>query len=346
MLFTKFKIKFSFCQRNYSAHQCRTCMKPSRIALLTDISQEITPFSTSDEAVFAYELAAAMVRSAKDTGGIAVDVVARKSSTSDLPVVSVDPSGLGEIPGDPLQCFAWQDAVYSQLLMGGMLNGYALVHCLAPVVTPLLMLSANRVPVVQTIITNASHPSVTLPPKLMGNRFRQVFVGPYQVADELAAIPPSVDLSRFQPADKPADNFILYIGKKNEAVDQLATSVNLAVYTLQDGEPEELVKNAAVVLQLAEDELPCRPVWLMRALACGTPVAAWSSDMPGRMFLRQELGVFVEKGNFVALANGIKNLPSRNIAQKTRREYALGMFGQRSQAARYRDIYKSVLLRR
>ena len=313
-------------------------MKPSRIALLTDISQEISPFSTSNEAVFAYELAAALVQSAKDTGGITVDVVARKNSTIDLPLVSVDPSGLGEMPEDPLQSFAWQDAVYAQLLMGGMLNGYMLVHCLAPVVTPLLLLSANRVPVVQTITAHASHPCVTLPPKLMGNRFRQVSVGPYVVENDLASVPPSIDLSRFKPADKPADNFMLCVGEVLPEITALAESLGLKIYTLEDGDPEELVKHAAVVLQLSTE----LPLWLMRALACGTPAATWTS----KFFVRPELGVFVEKGDFTSLENGIRNLLPRNIAGTVRREYALGMFGQRSQAARYRDIYKSVILRR
>lgn len=311
-------------------------MKPSRIALLTDISQEISPFSTSSEAVFAYELAAALVQSAKDTGGITVDVVARKNNTINLPLVSVDPSGLGEVPADPLQRFAWQDAVYAQLLMGGMLNGYVLVHCLAPVVTPMLLLSANRVPVVQTVTAHADHPSVTLPPKLMGNRFRQVFVGPYLVENDVVAIPPSVDLSRFRPADKPADNFILCVGDVLPEVNSLA---GLKLCTLNDGDPEELVKHAAVVLQLSAE----LPLWQMRALACGTPVAGWNASP---FFLRPELGVFVEKGDLISLENGIQHLLPRNIAGQVRREYALGMFGQRSQAARYRDIYKSVLLRR
>lgn len=323
-------------------------MKPSRIALLTDLTHEVSPFATSHEAVFAYELAAAMIRSAQDTGGIAIDVVARKSSTAGLPLVSVDPSALGEVPADPLQRFAWQDAVYAQLLLGGMLNGYALVHCLAPVVTPLLWLSANRMPVVQTITTAAAHPSASLPPKLMGSRFMQVSVGAYEVQGELAVVPPSVDLAKFSPADNPTRNFMLCTGneKNMKAVQELAASLNLAVYTLHDGDPVKLLQHAAIVLQLSPGELPCGPVWLMRAIACGTPVASWSSAKFDRLFLRPELGVFVQENDFTALATGIRNLLQAQNTGAVLRQYAVGMFGQRSQAARYRDIYKSVLLRR
>src|SRR6185503_3505637 len=102
-------------------------MDPLRIALLTNLEEEFTSASTSNESVFTYELASALLQSAKNTGGISIDVIARKSVAGDLPVISIDPSELGEISVDPLNRFAYQDAIYSLLLLKGMLNEYALV---------------------------------------------------------------------------------------------------------------------------------------------------------------------------------------------------------------------------
>jgi hypothetical protein len=317
-----------------------------RIALLTNIAAELGPDSTDNESVFAYELASALIASGKDVGGISVDIVARKSQESNLPVISVDLSGLGEIPDDPLHHFAYQDAIYSQLLMSGMLNDYALVHCLAPIVTPLLLLAANGIPVVQTITTLVSHPCVELLPKLIGSHFRQVKIGPYQVQKQWAAIPPSVDLTRFRPVDIPSDNFILCIGNPEYQLKELRSiaGVGLPLYTLKDGNPEELVKHAKLVMDLSYNSRPCDPVWLIRALACGTPISGWSSLMSTQLFRRPELGFFVNEGDIPSFLDGINNIIPRNMASSIRREYAQGLFGQRSQAARYRDIYKSLLM--
>ena len=320
-------------------------MDPLRIALLTNLEEEFTSASTSNESVFTYELASALLQSAKNTGGISIDVIARKSVAGDLPVISIDPSELGEISVDPLNRFAYQDAIYSLLLLKGMLNEYALVHCLAPVVTPILLLAANGIPIVQTITVDSSHPCVDLLPKLAGSRLRQVSIGAYDLHKNIAAIPPSVDLSRFHPVTKPDDNFIFWPGKKDEKVlmeiKPIATSLGLPLYTFEDGNPEDMVKHARLTLYFPNGSLPCEPIWLIRALACGTPIASWSTPVFKQLFCRTELGIFANKNDITSLKEGIKNILPRDEGTTIRREYALGMFGQRSQAARYRDLYKS-----
>jgi hypothetical protein len=320
-------------------------MDPIRIALLTNIEEELSVNSTTNESVFAWELASALVRSAKDTGGISIDVIARKTTATDFPFISVDPSELGEITGDAFHRFACHEAIYTQLLLGGMLNGYSLVHCLAPVLNPILLVAANGVPIVQTIAFDPSHPSAALLPKLIGNRLQQVAIGPYHRQKNTASIPPSVDLTRFRPIDKADDDFIFWPGRRGEITGiepvSIAASLGLPLYTFEDGNPEEMLKHARLVLYLPAQLLPCDVIWLIRAVACGVPVVSWATPVLTQLFRRPELGTLIAKNDLLLLKEVIKHIVPRNEGISIRREYALGMFGQRSQAARYRDLYKS-----
>jgi hypothetical protein len=318
-----------------------------KIALLADIEYELRPNALHGPAAFAHELAASLFQSAGETGGISVDLVARKHSISEVPLISIDAGNLGGKHEDPLDRYAFQDAIYMQLVLSGALDDYALVHCLAPVVSPLVLLSAKGIPVVQTILTNEAHPSAVLPPQLLGRGARQVQVGPYMLDETKAVIPPSVDLYQFYPEAAPADDLLLWMGKENEEeiARSIAGSLGLAFMAFNETDAVAQLKDARLLLHTHAGDTPCDAVWLARALACGTPFAAWADKQLQSFFTRPELGAFAERNNIDQLFENIRDLPARNTGAGPRREYALAFFGRRGAAARYREVYKNLLSR-
>jgi|GEM_PF-6283273 len=313
-----------------------------KIALLADIAQPLRPDMPDGPALFAHELAEALHRSAQETGGLSVDLVARKHSVTSLPLVSIDADAGAN--GNALLQYAFQDSVYLQLVLSGALDEYALVHCLAPIVSPLVLLSLKGIPVVQTLLTDADHPSTLLPPQWLGEGLRQVRIAPYELTATRASIPPSTDLYRYAPGPE-TGGYLLLIGE-NEADESLARAVanklQQPLVLFDETQARSQLQGAAVVLHLGSGN-PCDAVWLMRALACGVPFATWRREGLEPFFTRAGLGAFAPEGEVEELVKNIKDLPAGAEASAVRREYALAMCGRRSAAARYREVYKSIL---
>src|SRR5438105_3007343 len=105
-----------------------------KVALLAGLDQPVLPAANDPETLVAFELADAFREWRERTPGAAVDLFARKGSWGGLPLVTVNPDELDQQAGLPVP-LAVQEALYTQLALGGMLNGYDIIHSLAPVVT-------------------------------------------------------------------------------------------------------------------------------------------------------------------------------------------------------------------
>src|SRR5712664_3255802 len=133
-----------------------------RIALLTDLNERIAPDSVADEAVLAFEIAESLADSAREVGGFALDLVARRGSWQGLPLISLELDDLPHSRDKSLDGFVRQEAAYCELILAGLLQDYHLVHCLAPIVTPLQLLSSMGTAIVQTLLVGDKHPASSL----------------------------------------------------------------------------------------------------------------------------------------------------------------------------------------
>lgn len=319
-------------------------MTDLRIALLTDINEAIHPGSLSGESVFAYELVRSLKESAESIGAISLTLFARRHSSAGIPTVSLDPSEFG-MAENKLDAYAFQEALYVQLVLSGMLDGYQLIHSLAPIASPLLLLAQKGLPIIQTLVAGPEHPASRLCTKIPGMKMQQVHIGPYQISDAYAAIPPSVDLQEFYPHAKAEDDFIFWLGKTGEPsailAEQIASDLKLPLRTAESGDPKELIRHARLLLHLPDSPSATESVWPLRALACGTAVAGWYSENLEKILFKPELGFFTKPGETEKLREGVQLIPNREIAGALRREFVLALYGRRAMAARYRDLYKT-----
>src|SRR6476619_1996422 len=115
-------------------------LRQLRIALLADLAEAVGPDARRGEAALAWELAEGLAEVARDTGELTVDLFARRGSSRGLPLVSLDPGTIVPSPASSRDRPAATEALYTQLVLEGMLRDYDLVHCLAPVVAPLQLL--------------------------------------------------------------------------------------------------------------------------------------------------------------------------------------------------------------
>lgn len=313
-----------------------------RIALLADLDEPVGPDAVSEGAAFAFELSEALAESARDVGGISVDLVARRGSSRGLPLISIDPDEALPGAADPLAAFARQDASFTQLVLAGMLADYPLVHCLAPIVAPLLMIASMGARIVHTPIAAEPHPSATIPRALFGpGALRYGAPGP--AVPGARALPLPIDLSRFRPAAAPGGDFIAWTGAGGErALDDaraIAAALALPLRAVGEGDPVELLQGARALLHLAGAPTPCGAVWPLRALACGAPVAAWREGGLADLVVQPELGALAPRGDTEGLAARIRELPRTSGA---RRQWVLARHSRRAAAAGYREIYAAL----
>jgi hypothetical protein len=310
-----------------------------RLALLTDLRQPVLPTVRSPAAALAFDLAEGLAETAADTRELAVDLFARRGSWHGLPLVSVEPGRLG-LRG-ARQAGAAQEALYVQLILQGMLRGYDLVHCLAPVVAPLQLLTAQGIPVVQTLTVPATHPAALLPGRLIEPRLlARTAPLPLEGAVE---IPPGVDVTRFRPAASPAEDFLLWLGsgRRSEA-EAAARAAGLPLRIGTGAEIDGLLPHAHALLHLERSPASAGPLWPLRALACGTPVAGWAGAGLERLLDPPELGALAPAGDDLGLAAALRALPDRREVTAARRERVLGLYGRRAMVARYRELYRSL----
>lgn len=306
--------------------------------------------AVDSEAALAFDLAEGLAEHGRDTGELEVDLFARRGSWRGVPVVTLDPDELPRIPG-ALGRFAVEDALYTQLVLAGMVQGYAIVHCLAPVVTPLQLLAATGAAVVQTLVVPTRHPAAALPPGLVpSDRLRQVSPTFHARHPDVLPIPPGVDLSRYVPASSGGgeEDFLLHLDparSRREARWAEAISRRLAAPLRKpgDGDLLALLRSARAVLHLGTEPSPVGPVAALRAVACGTAVAGWRegplrplAEVPGLL-------ASAPVGDVDALAEAVRTLPPRSAAVPLRRRTALARHGRRAMLGRYRELYRELV---
>jgi hypothetical protein len=329
------------------AHDPNSRSRPVRIALLADLVEPVSADATAETAIVAYETARAMQAWTETSDGVAIDLFALHGSARWLPLVSIGLDELGSRADDPLERFAIQDAVYCQLWLDGMLRGYDLVHCLAPVVAPLQLLAGTGTAIVQTLVVPPSHPSYWLPPQLCPpTTFRRLaLTRAIGTPADLPLVGVGVDLARFVLADRAALH-LLWDGSGGEQGAACAAAVGerlgYPLQTVADGDPPGLLQRAVVLLHLAESASPCGTPWAVRALACGTPVAGWYGALE-ELAQEPDSGVLAPVGDWETLADRITRLPDRSVAGRRRREVALAKHGQAAMVARYRAVYRELL---
>lgn len=322
---------------------------PTRIALLADLSEPVTPEACAETAAFAFELADALREVSGDVGSFQVDLFARRGSWKGLPLVSLDPSELGAANG-PLSAFAAQEALYAQVFAAGLLHGYDLVHALAPVVTPLQLLAASGTPVVQTVRVSPDHPAAAfpgriLPPALL--RRTRVAPRPSRAADGTESVPPTVDVTRFRPAEGAPEGYLLWLGSGGDegraAASAVASSLRAPLRTADDGALADLIPRARVLLHPAAPD--AHPEWTspLRALACGRPVAAWAGCGLDGVLEGSGIGALATAGDVDALAGAITALESSGADGSARRRLVLALYSRRPVVGRYRDLYAEVI---
>jgi hypothetical protein len=316
-----------------------------RVALLADLREPLATEARLPEAIVAYEVAAAFAAWRDESSSeLTVDLFARRGSWKGLPLVSVDPDEIGPVRRDALSQFSLQDAAYCQLFLAGLLDGYDVVHSLAPVVTPLQLVAAHRRPIVQTLLVPVSHPAATLlslvVPQALLRRVRVT-----AAADALPVIPTSVDLARFRLDESAERDRVIWLGtpaRGRAAAEQVATVCRLPLVTLTDDDPVLLLQRARVFLDLSERASPAGSPWGLRALACGAPVAGWSG---GELDQLVEVGAaaVASHGDRDGLVTAVGTLATDRDSNQRRRDVVLARNGRRMMVARYRALFRELV---
>jgi glycosyltransferase involved in cell wall biosynthesis len=288
-----------------------------------------------------------MRESASGSDAITLDLFARRGSWRGLPLVSLDPAEIGPIPADPLAWFAAQELIYGQLWLSGMLTGYDIVHCLAPVISPLQLMAAAGTPVVQSVIEAWTHPACWLAARLLPDSiFRRVaMTRETGAALGIPVVQACVDLSRFTVTDEPAEYLVWDGGggkAASAAVQAIGERLGYPVRGVADSDAPAVLRKAVALLHLAETASPCGFPWPLRALACGVPVAGWQETLAG-LVSEPGLGALAPAGEWRALADRIPELTSRGESARRRREMVLARHGPTSTAAQYRKIYHELV---
>jgi len=313
-----------------------------RIALITDLREAVGPDSRSELATATFELVQAVQAWATTTRSAVVDLVARRGSWRGLPLVSIDPDELGELPAHPGAWPSAQEALYTRLWAFDMLTGYDVVHCLAPVVAPVHLTTLGGTPVVQTVLSSVSDPSSWLirrltPPGLL----RQVATTPaVGRAAELPVVRVPVDASRFPLTERGSVLLTDGTGDDGTAV-ALGEQLGRPVIRLGT-DPADSLRQAWLLLHLAPSPSPCGAPWALRATACGLPVAGWDSGL-GAVLPEPGIAALAPAGDVAALAAAIEALPDGPEVARQRRELVLALHSPSASMARYRAIYQELL---
>jgi hypothetical protein len=234
-------------------------------------------------------------------------------------------------------------------VLSGLLDDYHLIHCLAPITTPLQMLVARGSKIVLNRTRDEQHPSSRLPPALIGpGLLRAVSQHPVPPGPGGPVfIPVSVDLNRFRPAPGALEERILWSGaggsQGQEATARLAAELGLPWSSCQGAEPVEQLRLARVLVHPCEHAEPWGAHWPLRALASGVPVAGWIGGGLEALVDDASLGALAPPGDTSALAKQVRQLLSRAEAGDRRRQRVLAAHSRRTVVARYRELYSALL---
>jgi glycosyltransferase involved in cell wall biosynthesis len=315
------------------------------VAVIADLREALGPGARSEVAALTFELVDALAQCVRDVGELTADLFARRGSCRSLPLVSLEPEELGWRAEDPLDAVAAADALACQVALAGLFEGYHLVHCLAPLTNALQLIGAAGVPILQTIVTEPEHASARFPPLLVPKgRLRQVATTPRAASADRPLVGTAVDLTRFAPVGQAEDRFLLYAGDDAglEEAQAVATLAGRPLLTLADGEPVWLLQHARALLYLLDGPPASGPVWPLRALACGTPVAAWRNTGLDAVLESPAMGTLATRGDRAGLARGILELSARDLVAAERRELCLARYNRRAMLARYRELYREM----
>lgn len=320
-----------------------------KIALLTDLFERIGPDNVSDLGIFTFELARGLQVFAEELGGIEVDLVAKRESWQKAGLISID---LEQLPGSPtteFDRFSRQEAAYCQLILSGLLDDYDLVHCLAALVGPLQLLAAMKIPILQTVVTNANHPSYQFPPALINvNSLLRTSPNSFMAHNgNMRHIPSIVDLQTFTISPKRKPNHILWLADDNDKNAGLAKDIakKLAL-PLRVGVKKNVVKelqNAAFLLDLSVKPSVVGDQWALRALACGVPIIKWLGSSLDELLEPPQMGVAVPHGEVELLMKKANGIPHTSEASSLRRQMILALHGSRSIVKQYLECYEKLL---
>jgi len=310
-----------------------------RVAILAGLSEPVGPESRSLEAVLAFEIASAFKQTAREIGGISVDLVARRGSWRGLPLLSLDPD---EVPSADSR--ASQEALYTQFILADMLRDYDVIHCLAPLVATIQILLSRGSAVLQTWTVPKSDPAAELIPALARHaRWRCSALKPQHGYDGPVVIAPCIDLSRFTVLEIHEPKYVLWLGdggRELRVARAIARRLTLPLLTKIECAERDL-QGAAVFLDLPANPGPIPPLWALRALACGVPVGGWQQSGLSEVIDSPEAGAVVPAGEWRQLADRLRDIAAPS---PLRRQIVLRRYSRRAMVARYMAEYRSLLV--
>jgi hypothetical protein len=321
-----------------------------RVIILADLAEPVGPGAWNERAALAFEIADALRESSVDVGEFSIDLVARRGSWRGIPLISIDPDEL-QPADEPIGTFARQEAAYMQLVLAGMLSHYDVVHCLAPIVTPLQLLGSLGRPILHTA-ADPNHATTVLPMQLLGKeQLVQVSVGhrATTASPRVHVVPAPIDMTRFQPLATPASSYVVWLGSDPDAgraAREVAADLELPLKQAGDDDPAALLQHAAVLLHFDTTSAACGSVWTLRALSCGTPVAAWHECGVDELLAEPSLGAVAPRGDVRGLAAKVRALQATKAARAARRHAVLARHTRRSVVGRYRTLYQSIVEKR
>jgi len=316
--------------------------RPVKVLVLADLGEALGAAALSADAVLAWELANALAALRDTVGGVEVDLVARRGSEAVLPLITADPDELAPPGPTSSDDAARQDALYTQMVLAGVADGYDVVHALAPLVAPIQVLVSAGRRVCQTVTMRPAHLSAQVGRIVPRQLLHLVALGT-QGQDPLRAAPPPVDLNRFQPGDAVPDAYLVWSGAGGPDAHtvgrEAAESLGMTLRRLDEADPAALLRRSAGMVHTPYPAAPVDIMWPVRALACGLPVVSWEDRVLQRYCDASGLASFVAPGDPPAIAAGFSRLAAAD-GRDRRRATTVAWSGYRAVAARYREIYE------
>jgi glycosyltransferase involved in cell wall biosynthesis len=228
-----------------------------------------------------------------------------------------------------------------------MLHGYDIVHCMAPIISPLQVIAAAGTPVVQSVTTAWTHPACWLAARLLPNTiFRRVAMTKETgTALGIPVVQTCVDLARFTVTDAAAE-YLVWDGSGGQTGSAIAQEIgkrlSYQIRSVAEYDAPAVLRKAVALLHLSESLSPCGFPWLLRALACGVPVAGWQEVLSG-LVSEPAIGALAPVGEWRILTERILELSNHSGSTHRRREMVLAQHGPTAMAAQYRKIYWELL---
>jgi hypothetical protein len=315
-----------------------------KIAVLADLSEALTTASSNPVVLTGIEVIEALTASAAERNDLSIDVVARRGSQIKHPLISIDPEELGSWPSDETSRQQYRDAIYTQLTLSGLLDGYDLIHCITPLSSSLQVIKAGGVPMVMTLAWPKLPGIPELPMRLLGQGLAVVSIGSSEInaPEECDTIHMSLDLDTYRPATNSSYRSLLWMGTggkwgRKRAI-EVADELGL-VFTDGSTSPMPVAMQEAKCLLLPGSKLTAiDDIWATRALACGTTIAVTQGqqiqNLPKELILQ-----IPDWEETTAAAAVINACDSSQSAVDSRRQWALAYRSRSVMAGKYRRLY-------